>query len=899
MQKRAFAASLPYYEKALKTSSSNTEAFLTTRNGLGRAMSFLKPRAESEKYLLENVQLCQKKGEQSSFYSTALHNLGTFYLPVGVGNLPEMSEKYLKEAATLRKQNLGEKHLDYANTLNSLAILYRSLGKYSLSEQMYRESADIRKTALGPNHPEYLITLNNWAVLNVDMRNYDLAEDLYIKVLAAREKVLGPKHPDYAASLNNLAVLYNLSKKHSLAIETYQKSSLVSKEAFGEKRPEYASVLNNLALLYYELGRYHAAEELLKQALKIRKEALGSKHPDYAASLNNLALLRRETGHYKEALALSKESLGIYEAIFGKKHASYAQVLNTMAAMYGLANQSDSSWVMHQAAKDWALMQVLVQFPALTEAQKESFYFLKLKKYLRDYNTYAFSQNPKLYSGFLYDFQLSTKALLMQSAQKSRKRILASGDSTLVAQYGKWLDIKYQTIRALELGNEERKKRNIHLDSLLETTEILEKQLIQKSQAFEKLTEHKTVRWQDVQAKLKTGQAAVEMVRFKKFGVVKTVQDTSGGRSAEYPFYAYTDSVFYAALIIKKNSSQPEVVLLNNGKELEDKYLKYYQNSIENELADENSYREFWQPIAEALGNTKKIFFSPDGVYAQLSLNVLQNPKTKKYIFEELEVHTVTNTKDLLGFGKQSNPNKTASLLGFPLYDLNKADAQGLASVNRRALSDDERALTANFQSVQLLPGTKTEIETIGSTLIANNYDLTVNISELASEENIKKVNNPKILHIATHGFFIDEQNEQTNPMLRSGLLLAGCTNYAQAKNKPDTEDGVLTAAEAMNLNLDQTDLVVLSACETGLGASQAGEGVYGLQRAFCIAGAKTVVMSMWKVDDVVTQKLMTSFYAHYAQSGLVREAFRKAQDEVRKKYPQPYYWGAFVMTGE
>jgi CHAT domain-containing protein len=129
---------------------------------------------------------------------------------------------------------------------------------------------------------------------------------------------------------------------------------------------------------------------------------------------------------------------------------------------------------------------------------------------------------------------------------------------------------------------------------------------------------------------------------------------------------------------------------------------------------------------------------------------------------------------------------------------------------------------------------------------------------------------------------------------MRSGLLLAGCETPS-----PEGEDGVLTAEEAMNLSLENTDLVVLSACETGLGEIQNGEGVFGLQRAFQQAGAKTVLMSLWKVDDTATQIMMTEFYKELLSGKTKRAAFKAAQLSLKAKYPEPYYWGAFVMVGE
>ncbi|TAE73316.1 MAG: CHAT domain-containing protein, partial [Bacteroidetes bacterium] len=194
-----------------------------------------------------------------------------------------------------------------------------------------------------------------------------------------------------------------------------------------------------------------------------------------------------------------------------------------------------------------------------------------------------------------------------------------------------------------------------------------------------------------------------------------------------------------------------------------------------------------------------KVFLSPDGVYNQISLNTLLNPKTKKYLMDELEIHTVTNTKDILAFGKAENKNLKAELIGFPSYDL---DQNTWASLNNEAAEADafaSRSFSAGFQTVSMLPGTQLEIVNIQSILGQNGYQSGISIAEKATEESVKAVQNPKILHIATHGFFIgaNEKNEKIDPMLRSGLLLAGCSNYAKAEEKPQTEDGILTALEA------------------------------------------------------------------------------------------------------
>ncbi len=208
------------------------------------------------------------------------------------------------------------------------------------------------------------------------------------------------------------------------------------------------------------------------------------------------------------------------------------------------------------------------------------------------------------------------------------------------------------------------------------------------------------------------------------------------------------------------------------------------------------------------------------------------------------------------------------------------------------------------------LPGTKTEVEEISKSLNAHNWKTLSYTDEYASEENLRKVNSPKVLHIATHGFYLKsvESDDKLflgfensaindNSLLRSGIILAGAgPSTADSLNKDSENDGIVTAYEASLLNLSNTDLVVLSACQTGLGDEMGSEGVAGLQRSFTIAGAKNIIMSLWPVDDDATQQLMTEFYKNYATTQNAETAFKIAQLQVKKKYPKPYFWAAFVL---
>ena len=249
-------------------------------------------------------------------------------------------------------------------------------------------------------------------------------------------------------------------------------------------------------------------------------------------------------------------------------------------------------------------------------------------------------------------------------------------------------------------------------------------------------------------------------------------------------------------------------------------------------------------------------------------------------------------------------------LIGFPKFNLDQRELPpaGSTSVTRggnRAWRGGLLRYMRGDDGITVLPGTQVEIKKIAALF---GEDAAMHMEGEASERTAKAVDNPRVLHIATHGYFLEDEPVQrndaqsyfSNPLLNAGLMLAGAENFLKtgAPINDEGDDGILTAFEAMNLKLDETQLVVLSACETALGNVKNGEGVYGLQRALKLAGARSIVMSLWNVDDDATQQLMTAFYEEMLRTGDQQQAFRTAQQKVKEKYPSPFYWGAFVMVG-
>jgi CHAT domain-containing protein len=436
------------------------------------------------------------------------------------------------------------------------------------------------------------------------------------------------------------------------------------------------------------------------------------------------------------------------------------------------------------------------------------------------------------------------------------------------------------------MSPEELQEADLNTNTLREEIETLERELSEKSEGFSQTFESKPITWENVKSALKPNEVAVELVRFRVFNQV------------------FTDSVLYAAIYIDNESqdSKPRYFLFRNGVNMENKFFANFRNSIKFRIRDELSYDRYWKPFEDNFGLTKTIYISPDGVFNQINLEAIPTPDGK-YVIDNSHIVLVNNTKDIYFREVRSRivqEEKLATLVGNPTFYASAEKTPPAGSEMRGSV-------------INQLPGTEKEVAELSKLLKKEGWTTQDYVEGEASEQNLKKIEDPKLFHIATHGFFTSDKAIKTeiegvslsqyealeNPLLRTGLLLKGAGDLlGTTAFNYNIESGILTAYEAMNLQLDKTELVVLSACETGLGDIEIGEGVYGLQRAFLVAGAETIIMSLFKVSDEATQKLMVNFYNKWINSGNKRQAFIEAKKEIRNEYQDPIYWGAFVMIG-
>lgn len=836
------AASYAQKEVTLKKKilPANDPSYAASIHNLSTILQSLGRYADSEPLLKEALEIKKNTvGENDTSYAKTLNNYANnFY---NMGNYKEAERLYLQSLAIKEKNNL-KGSVSYAYTLSSLGSLYHNLGNYPEAEKCVRQALEIMKPSLGESHPETMKAESRLANIYLALGQNDKSVKLFESVREKQKKLLGDMHPDYAQSLYNTALVLWDAKKYSEAKDLINQAKEIISKKIGQGHPLYSSCLNALGTISWAQQDYGTAELCFKEAVYIKEKLFGQNNPELAIMIHNLAGVQKDLGNYKAAEENYKKSFGLY------------------------------------------INQIKNNFPFMSEQEKIHFYAKIRSKFdmFYCYGMQRYKDNPKLL-GEMFNFHISIKSLLINNLKKIREQIMSSGNTGLIDTYNKWIDVREKLSRAYSISAFSISGTNINKDSLERIANAYEKTLSLESYNYLNLKEHASatpITWQDIRSKLKDDEAAVEIIRFNFF---------SGG--------TWSDTVFYAALILtKETKDNPDYVIYKEGKDFEKYYIVNYKKSIIHKLDDTLSYNFFWRKIDEKLQNKKKVYVSMEGVYNKINLLSLLNPNGK-YVIDDKNIIILSNTNELFTQKPSRKKGTTfnAALFGYPNYFKNVKNSN---DINLPALS-----------------GSRIEVEKIDSILKENKMNSMLYIEDNATEDKFKTIKSADVIHIATHGFFnpdiekssneklvLDEIKTSENPLINSGLLFAGIKYMDKDSSKIVTgteDDGLLTAYEASNLYLDNTRLVILSACETGLGTEKNGDGVYGLQRSFLVAGAESIIMSLWKVNDFVTQELMYTFYKYLLSGNTISDSFKKSQMEIKLRYPHPYFWGAFVLVSD
>jgi len=923
--------------------------------------------AEAEALLKQSLAVYQKTlGPQHPDVAGALNNLAELYLRQG--RYAE-AEPLLEQSLAIKQKTLGPEHPLLAPTLSNLARVYEREGRYAAAERLLQQALAIHQKALGPESMDVAMTLNNLAAFYKGQGRYAEAEPLLKRALAIEQKALGKGHPDVATVLDNLATLYDDQGKRTEAERIYKQAIEIREKAFGPEHPDVATAKGNLAVLYASEGRYEEAETLQKDALEIWRKKLGADSPAAAVSMNNLGSLLMDEGRYPEAESLYKQVLEIRERKLGPENPAVATVLNDLGSLYGRegryadaeavlaraigirekafgADHSLTGWSERNLAEvyfSWGrpgdaevwfdrgfrnlAKQFDQQFAYMSEKERLAYLALFASTF-PEYMSFALLNHSRIpdLSGKMYDLTLWQKGMVATSVAAQRARLAASGDPQALALFEQLAVKKTQLAALANPPQKDREQWQKTVSQLESETNELEGELARRSPMVASERKLSRPSWHEVRDALKKDQAAVEIVRFQ----------FHDGKQ-------WTDKFYYAALVVTPRAEQPAVVMLGEAKDLEAAPMDDYRALVAEPASDGPVNAEtgrkfaaaFWEPVAKAVGLARRVYVSPDGALNQVSLG-LAPLSGGRLLMNAHDIRLVSSTKDLLRPGRGAVAN-TAVLVGNPKFDMSEAEGHAALesfkrlSAHPQAVAEQPEPSPARaFPATKAravrggvlapLPGTQAEIESLKALLAGHGWKVESYTQTEALEERVQQVRGPRVLHLATHGFFVAEpeqgtirrpgSSEQTpspmdDPMLRSGLFLAGADRALRGLPPAEgLENGVLTAFLASQLNLQGTELVVLSACETGLGETENGEGVFGLRRALQEAGASAVLMSLWSVPDQETRELMESFYTHWLDGEDKQEALRHAELEereaVKKRYGRdlPYYWGAFVLVG-
>jgi CHAT domain-containing protein/Tfp pilus assembly protein PilF len=764
-----------------------------------------------------------------------------------------ISSGQFDDAAKLSEQNLkavakvfGTKHGQYAKALNDLGWLMQSRGDYVRARQLYEQALAVEQARLRENDPKLATVYNNLAALVTFQGDYETAEPLYQKALSIQRSSLGENHPAVAATMSNLGLLlYNMDKREE-ALALYEQALRILEQKLGPEHPDVATQLSNIGAAYQAQGNLDQALAMRRRALQIREKALQPNDPDIAQSLTSVALLQASSNP-AEAKANLDRALSIYTKSVGQNHPDVVSTINELGKLAWRQGDRQTAVANFLRGAQICNKHIFTTLPALSMAEQQAFLTQQIPEELALLlSTCRDGDSLKQ----AYQLIFKWKGYLIESlSQQSNLRRL-SKNPKLAAQGQKLAEIRKQLADCYYKAGSESAK----------DWEQKEKALLALKESIERNTEEKDILAEytlsDFAKVLRPDEAFADIFRYQKM--------STDSPRAEW----------YSSVVLTPNG---DCKLLDLGPAADiDKTIHDWRR----EVLVHNQGTEQWNRLTTSVWNP---------IHSQLPAackHLWVNPDSE---CSRLPWHIFTSAPSLL-VAQVDSSRELAKLRS------EKDDTPIVSTAPNMVLTGGVHFGNPKFVD---LPGTVKEADSVKALAEKKNISLTYLSGEDATKERvIAALPNADWVHLATHGFFIDERQLSPTraPLLASGLVLA----------KPDgsSANQILTAEELVASDLHKAKLVTLSACETGLGEKVTGQGVLGLRASIMAAGAKCVVMSLWKVPDEATLLLMDRFYENLWTKNLpIAEALKQAQlsvrDEPYSRFKEPVNWAGWVAVGE
>lgn len=854
----------------------------------------------------------------------------------------------------IREKALGPDHPDVAFTLNVFGSSRWRAGDYVEGKRLLERGLEIRERTLGPEHLDVAGSLNNLAALLFDMSDFTGAKSLMERAVAIWEKTLGPMHPRVGLGVTNLALVHFILGDHAGAKPLYERGLAIQEKALGAEHPAVALTLNNLAGAVAETGEPEAARSLYERSLSIREKVFGPESHEVAEVLVNLANLSKAMGDYAAARPLYARALAMSEKALGPDHPLVAAVLLPSAALLAETGEPGAAVTVALRADHIGREQLRLSLRTLAEREalayasgRHSGLGLALSVLAEGGEKEAGSQR------LVWDAVVRSRSLVLDE-MAARHRTISGSEDPEIGRAARDLTSAREALAKLLVsgpGNESPQQYRDRVEQARQAREKAERALGEKSAVFRTEQGRAKLGLDEVAAALPADGALLAVVVYGRHPMGPRKPHSKGKEPEPVPSYL--------AFVLKGSGGKPEVVPLGTAEEIDSLVSRWREPIAQEARAPgraskriEAGHRaagvalreKIWRPLEPHLAGARRVFVVPDGALHFVNLAALPVGRDRYLIESGPMMHHLSAERDLVP-REATREGEGLLAVGAPAFDEPRLFA-ALAPSGRPtsaagpagppdtsgATYRGPRSACGSFTSMsfEALPAAGLETSEIATLWNAAEHPLSVPATKsvarvltgaAATEAAFKKqAGGRRILHLATHGFFLggrcasalDAPGRQPgvptlageNPLRLAGLALAGANRRASAG--ADEEDGILTAEEIAALDLAGVDWAVLSACDTGIGDVKASEGVFGLQRAFRVAGASTVVMSLWPVEDAATRAWMTRLYRdRLTRKRSTAEAVHGASLEVlrhqrsQRKSTHPFYWAGFVAVGD
>jgi len=867
---------------------------------LGTNYYFIDNIEKTESLYKEAIVIAQKKYGQNDY------RVGTFYLTtvnfyLNIGLLGEAEEflELLRKCVSSEDKN-SSLFFDY---LGAMGRYNEIKGDFNLSLKFYLDYLEFKQKS---NENSNLSTINNnIGLLYMKLNDLKRAEYYFLQSVGGENHKM-EKSYGYASFCNNMGMLMFHSGQIQYSKILFNNGLIILEEIGQTKSGLNFTLLGNLALVYIKQDSLEIAYNLLKYHISKIDTTDGRFIDLYSKAMFNLSTIAYHMNLYQTSLDLVEEFNKLQVRIYGNSYADLGVFQLESAIRYELLGdfiKSDSLFYLGLSTlkKEYASSKLYLSEDNLQQfTSNKNQYFSVIKSY--------FQRRPNIirFVDEAYNCELFQKHFLLSSSLQMRKNLLNDCSDDCLIIFNKWQENK------VYLAKEYSKPPKLRSDKIQEREfekNDLENRLIKLSKTFAYSKKSGSLTYKDIQNKINSNQIVIEFSAFL-YRNPKT----------------WTDSTVYIALILRQDDTIPTMVSLFEQKQLDSFFVRttHKESSHINKIyKNRGLYELIWKPLEKYVKHGDQIYFSPSGSMHSISLGAIADSDST-HLSDHYTFHQVGSTGVLSIEDINNKPVKDVAIFGGIDFD---ASIEQIAIAAKDIVREEDIVSRSLYTQNSTrsgkwthLNGTLDEVQSIDKMAKSMNIQSKLFTGSQATEERFKSLTgekSPSMIHIATHGFFFPDpkvdkkklemisfQHENTftladNPMNRSGLLMAG-GNKAWIGEELTTnhEDGILTAYEVSNMSLFNTELVVLSACETGLGDIKGSEGVYGLQRAIKQAGVRYLMMSLWKVPDLTTKEFMTTFYTEYLiNQKPVREAFNTTQTKMKNKYRnEPYKWGGFVL---